>query len=177
MPLLQISNLLSIARMFLAVPAVWAIVQDERTVAVTLFFVAAATDYLDGWFARRLNQITELGKLLDPIADKIFVAAMAVVMLAVGRIPLWLVVVILARDLIILVGGLVVERKTGRVLPSNWTGKWAVGVLSITMLLLYVGVEGIAVTIFIILTLVMLAVSLFMYGKRMWEVLRSDEAK
>ena len=67
--------------------------------AAVLFALAAATDYFDGWLARNLNQITILGKLLDPIADKLIVMATLVTLTELGRAPSWLVVLLLAREL------------------------------------------------------------------------------
>ena len=165
------SNLLSIARVVLAVPTVWLMVEGMRTEAVILFFVSAATDYLDGDLARRRGEVSELGKILDPLADKIYVAAAVITMLLLGVIPLWLVVVVLARDLLILAGGLYVERKTGRLLTSNWTGKWTVGLLSITLLVAWLGADESILTVLYIATAAMLALTTVLYGKGAVKVL------
>lgn len=175
----EVSNLLSLCRLLLTIPTCLLIYYDYRILAVVFFFIAAATDYLDGWTARRFGQISDLGKILDPLADKLYVAGVVLLLLILGILPLWLVLPILLRDLLILLGGIYVRRKTGRVLPSNWTGKWAVGVLSITLLLIYLGVGGIVLHLFIGLTLAMLALSLALYIARSVAVLRSagsDEA-
>ena len=66
--------------------------------AALLFAMAAATDYFDGWLARNLNKITILGKLLDPIADKLIVMATLVTLTALHRVPAWIVVLLLARE-------------------------------------------------------------------------------
>lgn len=158
-----LSNGLSLLRLLLAIPTVMAMVAGEKTLAVTLFFLSAGTDYLDGWAARLRDEISELGRIIDPIADKVYVAAAVVTMLALDIIPLWLVVAVLARDLLILIGGVVVRRKTGEVLSSNWTGKWTVGVLSITLLLYYLEAPTAAITIFLLLTVAMLLLSLLLY--------------
>ena len=171
------SNLLSLCRLLLTIPTCLLIYYDYRTLAVVTFFIAAATDYLDGWTARRFGQISDLGKILDPLADKIYVAGVVILLLILGVLPLWLVLPILLRDLLILLGGIFVRLRTGRVLPSNWTGKWAVGVLSITLLLIYLGVGGIALHLFIGLTLAMLTLSLALYISRAVTVLRSAEER
>ena len=85
--------------------------------------------------------------------------------LRIGSCAFWLLIVVLVRDLLILVGGILVQRRTGQVLPSNWTGKWAVGVLSITLLLYYVGVGYALLQVFVILTLIMLLLSLVLYTR------------
>ena len=168
--ILGASNLLSLGRLLLTIPTCLAIIYDLQVYAVVLFFTSALTDYLDGWIARRYNQISDLGKILDPLADKVYVAGAVIVMTFMGIIPLWFLIPVILRDLFILAGGIYVQKKYGLVLPSNWTGKWAVGVLSITLLLMYLGVTGIAITLLIALTFAMLALSLFLYGKRMAEV-------
>ncbi len=160
-----VSNGLSFLRLLLAVPTVAAMVSGEKTLAIVLFFTAAATDYLDGYVARLRNEISEFGRIIDPIADKAYVAAAVVAMLLLDIVPLWLLVVVLARDLLILIGGILVQRRTGEVLASNWTGKWTVGVLSITLLLYYLEVDGPILAFFIGLTLVMLLLSLILYAR------------
>ena len=168
----NVSNLLSILRLLLTLPTCLLVYYGYRELAVISFFAAAITDYLDGWTARRFGQISDLGKILDPLADKVYVASVVILFLFLDILPLWLVLPVILRDLLILLGGIYVERKTGQVLPSNWTGKWAVGFLSITLLLFYLGVSGIVLQIFIIVTLVMLALSLYLYLKRGIGVLR-----
>ncbi|WAL58852.1 CDP-diacylglycerol--glycerol-3-phosphate 3-phosphatidyltransferase [Thermocoleostomius sinensis] len=72
-----------------------------RWIAVVVFVVAAGTDWLDGYLARRLNQITDLGKFLDPLVDKLLVFAPLLCLIELGQIPAWGVFVILARELTI----------------------------------------------------------------------------
>jgi cardiolipin synthase len=92
-----------------------------------VFAIGGFTDFFDGLLARRLNQQTALGAYLDPIADKLLVFSSYVMLGAIGGIPAWLAVVVIARDLLILVGYaaiyfLVEERMQAR--PS-WIGKWS----------------------------------------------------
>lgn len=89
------------------------------------FIVAALTDILDGWLARRGQQVTSIGKLLDPLADKLTVATALIVMLAMGRIPLWatwMVVVIVGRELAV-TGLRGVAAVGGQVVSASWLGK------------------------------------------------------
>jgi CDP-diacylglycerol---glycerol-3-phosphate 3-phosphatidyltransferase len=74
---------------------------EMRWWMVAIFLVAAGTDWLDGYLARRLNQVTELGKFLDPLVDKLLVLAPLVALVEWGRIPAWGVFLILARELTI----------------------------------------------------------------------------
>ncbi len=169
----SISNLLSLSRLLLTIPTCILVWNGSREIAVVLFVVAAITDYLDGWLARRLNQISDVGKVLDPLADKVYVAGVVVTMLMQNIIPLWLVIPVVARDLLILIGGIYLQRTKGVVLPSNWTGKWAIGFLSLTLLIIYLGGNGVLVHPLVVLTLVMLGLSLFLYARRMIETIGS----
>jgi CDP-diacylglycerol--glycerol-3-phosphate 3-phosphatidyltransferase len=90
-----------------------------------VFIVAALTDLLDGWLARRGKQVTSIGKLLDPLADKLLAATALIVLLAMGRIPLWatwMVVVIVGRELAV-TGLRGLASAGGHVLAASWLGK------------------------------------------------------
>jgi CDP-diacylglycerol--glycerol-3-phosphate 3-phosphatidyltransferase len=94
-------------------------------VVAWLFIVAALTDILDGWLARRGQQVTRVGKLLDPLADKLLVSTALVVLLAMGRIPMWavwMVVVIVGRELAV-TGLRGLASVGGKVLGASWLGK------------------------------------------------------
>jgi CDP-diacylglycerol---glycerol-3-phosphate 3-phosphatidyltransferase len=73
----------------------------SRWICLTIFLVAAATDWLDGYVARKLDQVTELGKFLDPLVDKLLILAPLLVLIQMGRIPAWAVFLVLARELTI----------------------------------------------------------------------------
>ncbi|MBW4642085.1 MAG: CDP-diacylglycerol--glycerol-3-phosphate 3-phosphatidyltransferase [Goleter apudmare HA4340-LM2] len=74
---------------------------QARWICLTIFLVAALTDWLDGYLARKLNQITDLGKFLDPLVDKFLVLAPLMVLIELGKVPAWGVFLILARELAI----------------------------------------------------------------------------
>lgn len=118
---------------------------------------------LDGWLARKRNEISDLGKILDPLADKVYVGVVVVVMLMQGMLPLWFVLVVLGRDLLILVGGILFERRTGVVLPSNYPGKIAVLVLSGTLLAIVAGASTAVTTTMGGIALLLLAISFTLY--------------
>lgn len=158
-----LSNALSALRLVLALPAGLALAADMRWTTVAIALVAAITDVLDGYIARRNNEVSDLGKILDPLADKVFVAAMVILMLAEGLLPLWFVAIVLGRDLLILVGGLLIERRTGVVLPSNYPGKAAVVMLSLTLLLIIIGIDPLVRDVLMAASLAMLGVSLYLY--------------
>ena len=74
---------------------------QSRWISLVIFLVAAGTDWLDGYLARRLNQVTDLGKFLDPLVDKLLVLAPLLMLIELGQIPAWGVFLILGRELAI----------------------------------------------------------------------------
>jgi CDP-diacylglycerol--glycerol-3-phosphate 3-phosphatidyltransferase len=131
-------------------------------IAAGIFLLAALTDWLDGQIARRRNQVTTLGTLLDPIADKLLVAAALVSLLQIDKVPAWVVVVIVGRELAV-TGLRTVAASVGVIVSASRFAKWKTvsQYVAITMLIFEKGVESepfhaLAVTILwaaIILTL------------------------
>lgn len=94
----------------------------NTVIALVLFCVASFTDFLDGYVARKYNQVTDFGKFVDPLADKLLVSSALVLFAEQGAMAGWMVCVILARELIITSLRVVAANK-GRVLAATWTGK------------------------------------------------------
>ena len=114
-------------------------VEAWRWAAVGTFLLAAGTDGLDGWVARRFNQRSRLGTILDPIADKGLLLA-AIVALSFSNwgyeLPVWFAVLVVARDLIVLAGGLALILMHGRAaVRTTWTGKAATALQMIALVL------------------------------------------
>lgn len=97
-------NLLSWLRLLAAPAVVWLLLDRHFNPAFWLFLVAGLSDLADGWLAKRLNAHTEFGARLDPVADKALVGAVYFALGWIGLIPLWLVVMVVARDIAIVVG-------------------------------------------------------------------------
>lgn len=91
--------------------------------ALILFIVAAASDFLDGWLARKMNLVTPLGKLLDPLADKILVCAAFVLLTAKGICPVWITALIIGREFLV-TGLRQIAIEAGQVLAADNLGKW-----------------------------------------------------
>lgn len=123
--MMTLPNLLTFARIA-AVPVLIALFYLPHPIAAWatfgLFVGAAATDFLDGWLARRLDQASELGRALDPIADKLIVAAALIMLAADGHAPVVAVVAILAREL--LIAGLRESLAGQLVIPVTGLAKW-----------------------------------------------------
>jgi CDP-diacylglycerol--glycerol-3-phosphate 3-phosphatidyltransferase len=91
------------------------------------------SDLLDGYFARKRNEISELGKIIDPLADKMTVISVSVVLLVQGLVPFWFFIIIILRDILIFSGGTYLKNKYNIVLQSNWAGKISVFIIGFTL--------------------------------------------
>lgn len=109
----DIPNILCILRMLLTVPVAWMILAGNYAGALLLFFVAGFTDGLDGFLAKRYGWQTELGGLLDPIADKLLMFSAFVTLWVVGAVPLWLLAAVVGRDLVIVAGAITYRARRG----------------------------------------------------------------
>jgi cardiolipin synthase (CMP-forming) len=171
-----IPNSLSILRVLLVIPALMALFSgnpEGKWWALFWMGLAVLTDKLDGDIARWMHAESEWGRILDPLADKVGVGAVAIALLVKGWIPLWFVLVLLLRDLLILAGGLVLRKKTGEVVPSNTAGKWAVGVLAGTLIWALVDASSPYLPICLGLSLAMVLVSTAGYVKRFVTIMRT----
>jgi len=104
----QIPNLLTLIR--IAVCPILILLLHERNyeLALIIFLAAGITDALDGYIAKKFNCVSDLGVVLDPMADKLLIASTYVMLAIIGDIPFWLLVVVMFRDLVILVGYLII---------------------------------------------------------------------
>lgn len=173
--LFTIPNALSIVRALLTIPFVAVMLSDvphARWWGVALLTVAALTDKLDGVLARRYHVVTEWGKILDPVADKIGMAVLAIVLVSLDMIPAWFLAAIIGRDVLILAGGLYVKRTRKIVVPSNVLGKWTVGVLAVAMGLALIGVTGRTLDIALAASVAMLVASLTSYTRTFVHLLK-----
>ena len=121
-------NIITVVRIFFAPVFIWMLLSGNGDVneplrwwAAVLFVVGMGTDGLDGWIARRFNLITDLGKILDPIADKILIGGALVALSILGELPWWVTGVILLREVGITVYRFVVIND--RVIPASRGGK------------------------------------------------------
>jgi len=122
---MNLPNRLTIARMVLTVFFVAFLTTSTHwgdVVALFLFITASATDWLDGYLARRLNQMTNFGKLMDPLADKVLVASALVCLIPLGALPAWAVIVIITREFLI-TGLRQLAAGQGVILPADPLGK------------------------------------------------------
>ena len=90
--------------------------------ALTVFILASVTDFVDGYIARHYNQVTDFGKFMDPIADKVLVISAMVMFVSWGRMPAWILVVVIARELAVSALRMIAV-DNGRVIAAGWSGK------------------------------------------------------
>ena len=102
----MLPNALSVIRIILTVPVVIALLKGQYLLALLLFLLAGISDALDGWIAKHFSFQTRLGSILDPMADKILLTCTFITLYWVGILPLWLLMLIFVRDVIIIAGAL-----------------------------------------------------------------------
>ncbi len=163
-----ISNVLSISRVVLLVPIVMLILRqgdEHRVTVLILMLAAAATDFLDGFLARAMHEITDFGRLLDPVADKICVVVAVVALVLAGDVPLWYAILIAIRDCLILVGGSLILAKRKIVVQSVWTGKFTVNFIAMYIILATLRMDALSGVkdFFLYLSTVFLFISLSVY--------------
>lgn len=118
-----VPNLLSLLRLALVPVFLVLILNGRNFEAIIVLAVASITDYLDGYFARKLKQETRIGQLLDPAADRLYIFATLIGLAIVGYIPLWLTVVVIARDVILLFTYPILASRGYGPLPVHYLGK------------------------------------------------------
>ena len=123
--ILTIPNLLSVFRLLLMVPIIILLSQEKRWIAFGLIMLGTFSDSLDGYIARRWNQSSDLGRMLDPIIDKVCVLSLIIFMLIhpAYSFPLWYFLFLLIREVFLLFFGLFIIKKNKVVMESNKAGK------------------------------------------------------
>jgi CDP-diacylglycerol--glycerol-3-phosphate 3-phosphatidyltransferase/cardiolipin synthase len=177
------ANAITVVRIFLVPLVVGALVIDTaggwRLVATALFVVAALSDRLDGYLARRMDQVTDWGKLADPIADKLLIGGTLVTLSALGDLPWWVTVVILVRELGITALRLAVLRYV--VIPASRGGKVKTALQSVGIGLFVLPLEqlpavvGQAAWVIVLTALVVTVVTGVDYVRRGWAIRAAAE--
>lgn len=180
--MLQLPNLLTGLRLALTPLVAWVVATEQWLIAGVLFTIAALTDALDGWLARRLHARSSLGEMLDPLADKALINATMIGCALAGLLPLWLAVLIAGRDIIILGGSFITRSlKLGHSLLPRWIGKAATaGQMSLIALALIdtafadVTVPGALLLAFVVVTAALTLGSGVAYGFHWLRYFSSD---
>ncbi len=132
----NLANILTVLRMIAVPIVIWLLatasatgVDAKHSWALGLFIAAAWTDFFDGQIARRTNTISEFGKVVDPLADRLLVIGCLLTLVIRDFMPLWMGILIVARDVIMLVGSPIVGIKEREKIAVHWTGKVATAFL------------------------------------------------
>jgi cardiolipin synthase len=134
----MLANGLSVARVFLAPAVVYGLYRDGQGIGPTtlmLMLIAGATDFLDGWAARRWGQPSRLGRILDPLADKLFIGSVCISLVWLRGFPAWLVVLQVSRDIVIVSIGMFLLHSRRLVIPASTLGKIATWAMALSMLI------------------------------------------
>ena len=129
-------NFISFIRLLMIPVFLVLLFHDLNLAATLLFAIAASTDWVDGQLARRTNQVSRLGQLLDPAVDRLLMIAGVAGLFFIGRLPLWIILFVLIRDLVLLVGGGYILKHYHVRVPVIYLGK-------VATTLLYIGFAGI----------------------------------
>jgi cardiolipin synthase len=114
----SIPNIITLGRILLVPVVIWAIAADQMQIAFAVFVVAGLSDAIDGFLAKRFNMSSELGALLDPLADKALLVSIFVALGIVGAVPGWLVILVVSRDVMI-VAAVIVSWLFGKPIPMK----------------------------------------------------------
>jgi len=138
-PILNIPNLISLTRIPLAFAACLLLVRNSLIPLLVVIFSGVVSDFLDGRIARKTDSVSEWGKILDPLADKIAIGAFIITLSFLKAVPLWFVILFLSRDLLIAAGGIYVTKRLGSPPSSNIWGKLSSLVTSVYLTVAAVG--------------------------------------
>ncbi len=132
--LFTISNFISFSRIFIVIPVVYRHYINGYSVdaiIILLIGYGIISDYLDGFVARKTNTISEIGKMIDPISDKIAAGLLFIYTVVIGWVPFWFLWLFIARDILILIGSSFIKLRYGKVAMSTISGKISVNVISL----------------------------------------------
>ncbi len=147
----------------------------DKWIALAIFIVASLTDLADGKIARKYNLITNFGKFMDPLADKLLVCSAMIALIELGRIPAWIVIVIIAREFIIS-GFRLVASDNGVVIAASYWGKFKTVSQMAMVILMIADIPQIQIvtTVVMYIALVLTIVSLVDYLVKNWGVMGKD---
>lgn len=171
---MTISNAVTLSRLILLPFIVYFLVTDQRLVAFIVMLISLCSDAVDGFLARRLHQESEVGKILDPLCDKISLTVIVITLLLLGLIPLWGVVIIVLRDLLILIGSFVMFTHKSTLLKSNVVGKITGALLGAVVLAFTIDLQQLG-KILLYLSIPAIIASFAVYFGRYIKIMKGEE--
>ncbi len=167
-----IPNSLSLVRILLVFPMIYFLYHDNFIGILLLCLAIVLSDYFDGFLARKWKATSTTGKVLDPIADKICVVVIGIALVVIRKYPVPLVMVLIARDILILGASLYTIRKLNEIPVSNTIGRTTVGFISASMLVYLFDLKPLMMPS-VIAVLIMIPISLFSYSRRLIRLIKS----
>lgn len=133
-------NVITLVRLML-LPVFWFLLfaTPYHVAALIVYAIAASTDWVDGQVARHTHQVSKVGKILDPLVDRLLIAVGVVAIFMLGRLPLWILIFLIGRDLFLLLGGQFLLYKAGKVPPVVYIGKFATAFIMVGFCFLLLG--------------------------------------
>jgi len=143
--IVTVPNAISFARLLLMPVCAWLLATGHYGTGLWLTALVGSTDWVDGWLARRTGQVSRLGQLLDPLADRLLIASVAIALVARGVLPWPAVALLVGRDVFLLGGFPLLSKRGVRPPDVVWVGKAATFVLMLALPILVVGETGLAI--------------------------------
>ena len=175
--ILTLANAISISRIFLTIPLIIVFediaagMSEKISQAFILILIIALTDFLDGYVARKVEEATNFGKLIDPVADKICMMVVLVYLIITYKLPFLLFCVILAiRDTFLIIIGIFLMFQQDEVFQSNRSGKWFIGISALMMVFFLfkdaLGIPGYVLVISYAVSVILFTISTIEYIRR-----------
>ena len=148
MKYLNSANLISISRVFLTIPTLLFFDSGNKNLGLFVLTVMIVTDFVDGIVSRKLNQVSDFGKALDPICDKIVLMGLFVYLVMNSNFPIWYFISIFSRDLILSYVSILIKRKKGVMPQPNVPGKIAISLVALFVITWFMEWEDVKVFAF-----------------------------
>lgn len=140
-----VANVVTFCRFLLTIAFLVLFVRrDNRYLALALYAIAAVTDFLDGQIARRTQTVSWLGKMMDPVMDRVLLFTGVLGLILTGELPVWVAMFVIGRDVYLFLGGVILQRYRGRPIDVSYVGKIATALLMTGFSLMLLGLPRVA---------------------------------